>query len=872
MRLRPSHSIVLLAALVALLLCALTAYDLRREYLTEIEAAGATTRNLARLLEEHARQSLEGVKIGVERAMEEIGSGGDSQTLHARLKSLLPQNGLIGAFGIIGPDGRPVLATLEGDPRGLPSLTDRDYFVAHRDAADRGLVIGAAARSRVDGTWMLPVSRRIEAPNGGFGGVLLASVDPARLRNFYGSVDVGPNGFVALFQREGWIVARAPHNEEILKRNWADSPMFREHLPAAPAKTVRQVVVADGVERIYSYRALRDFPAVVAVGLSLAEVLAPWRQRLWTSSAALLLVLAVLAAATLAIVAQLRRREAAETELRRLSTIVDLSSDLIATARADGQFVYLNPAARRAAGIGPEEDAGRYRTQQFYSAEQWAFVQQVARPAALKDGTWTGEMRLQAADGRYADVLQLLIAHRDAAGHTENFTGLSRDITERKRAERALQDQTEMFRVAEQMAHMISLEWDIQADRLTWSRSPAWLLGPRPPSGSYPLFKEMVHPEDRERFLAMREAALEDSQEHRLDYRIVRTDEEIRWISSRGRVIHDAGGRAERMHIALRDVTEQKQIELKLATLADDLEAEVASRTKALATSEARLRQLLSATPAVIWSSRAEGDYARDFVSENVREIFGYRPEDFTSEPRFWESRVHPEDRPGLFARLPGEIEANRLKYEYRFQHADGQWRWVRADATVIRDEAGRPEQIVGYWIDVTARKETEDALRESAARYQRAVNGTNDGIWEWIPSTGEDYLSPRWKQLLGFEDHELPNVQESFFDQVHPEDRPRVSEAARGHLEDRKPFDVELRLRCKSGEYRWFSSRGQAEWDQHGQPLHGGIHHRHHRAQACGGRGDGSPARKIRIHEQRHPRAEDAPQQRARLRRAAEG
>ena len=115
--------------------------------------------------------------------------------------------------------------------------------------------------------------------------------------------------------------------------------------------------------------------------------------------------------------------------------------------------------------------------------------------------------------------------------------------------------------------------------------------------------------------------------------------------------------------------------------------------------------------------------------------------------------------------------------------------------------------------------KRTAD-LAESRARYDRAVSGTHDGIWEWIPATGEDYLSPRWKQLLGYEDHELPNAQETFFDRIHPEDKAPVQQAIQAHLEERRPFNVDLRLRCKSGEYRWFSARGQAEWDEQGQPL----------------------------------------------------
>jgi PAS domain S-box-containing protein len=133
------------------------------------------------------------------------------------------------------------------------------------------------------------------------------------------------------------------------------------------------------------------------------------------------------------------------------------------------------------------------------------------------------------------------------------------------------------------------------------------------------------------------------------------------------------------------------------------------------------------------------------------------------------------------------------------------------------RDEIG---ELIGAFNGLLASLAQRNAdLAESRARYERAINGTNDGIWEWMPATGEGYFSPRWKHLLGYEDHELPNAQETFFDRIHPEDKARVQQAIRAHLEERRPYSVELRMRCKSGEYRWFSSRGQAEWDNQGQP-----------------------------------------------------
>ncbi len=134
------------------------------------------------------------------------------------------------------------------------------------------------------------------------------------------------------------------------------------------------------------------------------------------------------------------------------------------------------------------------------------------------------------------------------------------------------------------------------------------------------------------------------------------------------------------------------------------------------------------------------------------------------------------------------------------------------------RDEVG--ELIEGFNRLLKILAQRDAALEESKALYERAVNGANDGIWEWIPATGEGYLSPRWKRLLGYEDDELPNVEASFFAAVHPDDSPLVEEAIRAHFEERHPYAAEFRMRCKSGEYRWFQSRGQAIWDGDGRPL----------------------------------------------------
>lgn len=97
----------------------------------------------------------------------------------------------------------------------------------------------------------------------------------------------------------------------------------------------------------------------------------------------------------------------------------------------------------------------------------------------------------------------------------------------------------------------------------------------------------------------------------------------------------------------------------------------------------------------------------------------------------------------------------------------------------------------------------------------------TNDGMWERDILTNEVFLSPRYKQQLGYEDQELENTFDNFVARLHPDDRALILQGVQDHLERRTPFLVEFRLRAKSGDYPWFETRGQGLWDRHGQPIH---------------------------------------------------
>jgi PAS domain S-box-containing protein len=112
--------------------------------------------------------------------------------------------------------------------------------------------------------------------------------------------------------------------------------------------------------------------------------------------------------------------------------------------------------------------------------------------------------------------------------------------------------------------------------------------------------------------------------------------------------------------------------------------------------------------------------------------------------------------------------------------------------------------------------------LRASEERYARALAGSTDGLWDWNIVTDEVYLAPRWKEMLGYEPHELlDSRQESFINHLHPDDVHTVGLAREGHFKHDIPYQVEFRLRTKSGEYKWFLARGKARRDAKGRPVH---------------------------------------------------
>ncbi|PPT05199.1 Circadian input kinase A [Geitlerinema sp. FC II] len=210
------------------------------------------------------------------------------------------------------------------------------------------------------------------------------------------------------------------------------------------------------------------------------------------------------------------------------------------------------------------------------------------------------------------------------------------------------------------------------------------------------------------------------------------------------------------------------------------------------------------------------------FVSERCREMVGYRESELPNRLEAWTDLIHPDEREAVLGAFQDHLNGQTDCYsvEYRRRCRDGSYKWILDRGKALWDEAGNPVRMVGSHTDITERKQAEEKLRKSEERWQMALDGSNDGIWDWDLTVDYCFLSERCLEMLGYSANEINSFQK-WASVFHPDDLDRIREVLDRHLRKEAPhYSCEYRARHKNGTYRWILARGKAVWNDSGIPI----------------------------------------------------
>lgn len=297
------------------------------------------------------------------------------------------------------------------------------------------------------------------------------------------------------------------------------------------------------------------------------------------------------------------------------------------------------------------------------------------------------------------------IPHRKNNGDT-HWHGVFVEITENKKAEEALRQSEQLFRTLAQIVPVGIFQADKNGlyhyvnerfcEIANVSKNEAcgvgWLVN--------------IHPKDRERIDLEWQYAVNNRESFVSEYRILTAENKIRWVVNQADIKMDESGNVLGYVGIVSDITDRKKKENSLRTLNE------------------RSDFLFSSAPAIIYTCESVAPYRATFISANVINILGYTSKEFLDDPNFWVNHIHPEDRDQVLDSFSDVFSQGKYTHEYRFQHQNGRWLWMRDELNIIVNPADETHELIGYFIDITEQRQKDIAL-ESAHSLLRTVIDT---------------------------------------------------------------------------------------------------------------------------------------------------
>ncbi|MGK7876059.1 MAG: EAL domain-containing protein [Xenococcaceae cyanobacterium] len=377
------------------------------------------------------------------------------------------------------------------------------------------------------------------------------------------------------------------------------------------------------------------------------------------------------------------------------------------------------------------------------------------------------------------------------------------DITERRQAEEALRESQE--RLDSILSSLEDVVWSTSLENCQYLYINAAAEGVYGRNLSEffhnpNLWLEVVHPEDRKRVERTSQTLVEKGISKDLEYRILRPDGEERWIRDRAHLIYDATGTAIRIDGIATDITYRVRAE------------------EALKKSEEQFRLTFELAPIGMAIATLDGKFLR--VNQALRDTLGYKVEELLEQT--CADITHPDDLPAELTLcqklLQGEIPY--FQKEKRFLTKDSKVVNAILQVAPIADSQGEPLHLIGQVVDITKRKQAEQALQESEQRLEGILSSIEDVVWSASAITFEIlYLNPATEKVYGRPVSEFFKNPNLWFEVINPEDR----ELMRQHIEvlmEKGSTEIKYRIVRPNGEVRWLYSRSRLVCDADGKAI----------------------------------------------------